>query len=467
MLGTMSVLRHFCCIFLTTVSLSALPVHAQSSPPPLNDFSLEPEETEEPPSRVQGPVADGQRPRDLTAQPPQQQPAPRNTPPRQQQSPAPATQPVPRSNQPSQTGTPATQRQTRPQTTRPQQTGNTQPAGRADNIPPGGATAPAPGVGVNDNDAGLAPNDNTPPPFPQATEETPSQSEISAEPSQEDGLSPTIWALIAAMLAVLGGLAFFWTRRRKNADEEPAHETPPQPQPQPVAKARQPSPPAKLGAETKPEPKPVNNDGFVTSSLKAPQPAQPPVNPRQAKPRPAQPRPASPVPQGKPYKPAPMASNTLGDLRVEFAATSAGATLMNAVLGYRVKLHNLGKGAITNVRLHGTMVQASGSEGETDIQMQPLHTAGDIAAQGAEELKGEIRVPLAGIKPIEFNRQALFVPVARFLIEYTDADGKTHSEHHAFIVGREHEPPREKMAPFRLDLGPRNFELVGQRVLAV
>jgi hypothetical protein len=33
----------------------------------------------------------------------------------------------------------------------------------------------------------------------------------------------------------------------------------------------------------------------------------------------------------------------------------------------------------------------------------------------------------------------------------------------SYIVGREAKPPAEKMAPFRLDLGPRLWRHVGQR----
>jgi hypothetical protein len=46
---------------------------------------------------------------------------------------------------------------------------------------------------------------------------------------------------------------------------------------------------------------------------------------------------------------------------------------------------------------------------------------------------------------------------------YDWGDGRKGQTAQSYIVGRESDPPAAKMAPFRLDLGPRVYRKVGTR----
>lgn len=157
-----------------------------------------------------------------------------------------------------------------------------------------------------------------------------------------------------------------------------------------------------------------------------------------------------------------------GHVRIEFTADAASSTLINAILGYSVTLTNESGDRLTNLKLSGAMAQA-----EKDLAMSDLGFSEDVLHQIAAldgndsiTLTGELRLPLTAIRPIAFKSQALFIPLARFAVEYLDSDDEKHRQVAAFVVGREYDPPRPRMAPFRLDLGPRSFTPVGQRALS-
>ncbi|GAA0473924.1 hypothetical protein GCM10009096_14190 [Parasphingorhabdus litoris] len=94
-----------------------------------------------------------------------------------------------------------------------------------------------------------------------------------------------------------------------------------------------------------------------------------------------------------------------------------------------------------------------------------LHEIEELPAGETISVKGDIRLPLNAIRPITIKAQALFIPLARFGVVYLDQHDVECQQIASFIIGREYEPRRPKMAPFRLDLGPKIFEPVGQRPL--
>jgi hypothetical protein len=76
-------------------------------------------------------------------------------------------------------------------------------------------------------------------------------------------------------------------------------------------------------------------------------------------------------------------------------------------------------------------------------------------------------MPRAEMREIKVQGRSLFIPTVAFNLLYAwgrDKTGQTCSSH---IVGREPEQPSQKMAPFRLDLGPRIYRQVGQRPSAL
>ncbi|CAO1650542.1 LPXTG cell wall anchor domain-containing protein [Parasphingorhabdus sp. NYA22] len=152
-------------------------------------------------------------------------------------------------------------------------------------------------------------------------------------------------------------------------------------------------------------------------------------------------------------------------ITIGFLPRSANTTLFNAVLGFELTLSNHGGEDLSDIRVSGTMVQADdhGARDSIAAGLSLLQAVPNLTTGETEKIVAEFRVPLAGIHPILFGSQALFVPLVQISIEFTDASGFQHFQTTAFLVGQEHQPPRPKMAPFRLDLGPRSFAPLGHR----
>ena len=71
------------------------------------------------------------------------------------------------------------------------------------------------------------------------------------------------------------------------------------------------------------------------------------------------------------------------------------------------------------------------------------------------------------MRPIRHADRVLFVPVVAVNVLYEwdagaegGAQGQTAM---SYVIGRENRPPSPKMAPFRLDQGPRVYREVGHR----
>tara|TARA_R110001606_G_scaffold86594_1_gene195932 strand:+ start:12840 stop:13988 length:1149 start_codon:yes stop_codon:yes gene_type:complete len=152
-------------------------------------------------------------------------------------------------------------------------------------------------------------------------------------------------------------------------------------------------------------------------------------------------------------------------ITIGFLPRSANTTLFNAVLGFELTLSNDGGEDLSDIRVSGTMAQADdhGTRDSVAAGLSLLQATPNLTTGETGKIVAEFRVPLAGIHPILFGSQALFVPLVQISIEFTDASGFQHFQTAAFLVGQEHQPPRPKMAPFRLDLGPRSFAPLGHR----
>ncbi len=275
------------------------------------------------------------------------------------------------------------------------------------------------------------------------------QPDAGAAPSSEQ---TTLYWVVPIAIILLAGLGFlFWRRKGKakssNIDVATSpllSETEPEENTKTPADEPTPTPapePTKPISDIKPDVE-TPSDGFVTTKIRKPEPVP------------------QPTPAATPVQ-APLSDQ----LSVEFQAERASSTLMNAVVGYRVIVKNRSNQQIRDLRVTGTMIQADKNLVETaaSSQGQLLHEIGDLAAGQKEQVSGDIRLPLATFQPIEFQSQKLFVPLILLRFDYTDNDGNAQMQAVNYLVGTEHVPPREKMAPFRLDLGPRNFGNVAHR----
>jgi LPXTG-motif cell wall-anchored protein len=267
-------------------------------------------------------------------------------------------------------------------------------------------------------------------PLPEL-EATPQPDNIDSAPVQpaadNSSGNPLIYLGLIALILALAGI-FLW-RRRSRSDSVPAIEEPQEN----IAK------PAENGA----------------------------ISPPQTKPASAKPAPAF---AATPPPPAPS-STPKSAIKLEFIPSRAETTLFNAIIAYRLNIINIGEKPIRDVAVHALVEQA-----KRDMMQQvpplegadllPLRHNHDLIEPGASQaFEGEFRLPLNTIEPIQVSSRYLFVPVTHFWIGYSEVDGTRFAATRSFLVGEEANPPTAKVAPIRLELGPRKIMAVGQRPL--
>ena len=248
------------------------------------------------------------------------------------------------------------------------------------------------------------------------------------------------WPWIAALVALLGGGAFIawsqWSRRHRYDDPgrlafagtgEVARQPVQAPRPDPVPSRGQsrpsprpdPVPPVRPAAVPAP-----SNDGLIVSTRLKPQ------------------------------------------LNVEFHPDRVVVTDDEVLLQFEVVLANVGSAPARDVLLEARLFTASISQDqEIAAFFQNPMTEGDrmtsIAPLGRISLKSVARLPLADLNRFEAAGRKLFVPLVGFNISYRSSAGEGHASA-SFLVGRGNEED-EKLAPFRLDQGPRSFRGLSYR----
>ena len=278
----------------------------------------------------------------------------------------------------------------------------------------------------------LAPSEPAPQAAPPAAPATPA-----AEPPLRAPADASSWGWIAGAIALLAAaLAVAWLFLRRRPEEEP------QPYEAPEA-APTPPPPVAKPATTKPVPVPP-----------APKPKAPPPAPAAA-----------------------TAERPWIDLTLE--VRSARLSLMGATIGYALTLHNRGKRSADDILIRTFMANADANQ---QAQLQqffagtvglPAHSAVSLAPGQSYSLTGELRLLPDQITPLQMGDRALLIPLVAFDAQYRWSDepdgapvgsGRTGR---AFIVGQEKTPPADRLAPFRVDQGPRQFRTPGSRATAL
>lgn len=320
------------------------------------------------------------------------------------------TQPVPQTA-PEQ---PAAQSEPSPQPTRRERPRAATPDTQPEAAPPQ-ESAPAPQTA-----APAAAKNNEPAPAPSPAP-TPTPAADAAS-----GL-PLPWIIGAG--AVLAALAAFVLLRRRRA-----------PAPEPVA-------------EVQPAVKPV------------PPPSPPPV---------AEPEPA---PAPPPLSTAPADDGDRPWLDMDLAITQARFSLMGVTISYALALHNRGTTAARDVIVRGTLGNAGAQQqavlnaffaGDDGL---PLHSVVAVAPGETHRLVGDLRLSADQIAPVEMSGRSLLIPLAAFDASYRwgEDDAAQHGPGRtarAFIVGQEQEPPAARLAPLRLDQGPRQYRRPAARAAA-
>ena len=270
----------------------------------------------------------------------------------------------------------------------------------------------------------LAPpvDETTPSLESQPEAEQPAVSPASALPAGDNEVSLLPW--LFALLLVAAGVAWFVWRQRSAA--RPAY--------------------ASSGASVQ---------GFVAS------PPAPSTSPRIAHPAPA----PAPAP-GPPRSDGIVSTRLRPWLEIEFGATRAVVTDDAATVHFDIMLYNSGSAPARDVLVEGRMFNA-GPDQDREIgsfMEQPVaqgDTIPEIAPLSRVALKSAVALPRTSVREYEVEGRKLFVPIVGFnaLYRFGPNQGQTSA---SYIVGRGGSDGG-KMAPIRLDLGPRIFRGLSQR----
>lgn len=216
----------------------------------------------------------------------------------------------------------------------------------------------------------------------------------------------------------------------------------------------------------------------------APEPLQPPSVPRTPVPPPAMPRssaptggitvrrpdafaPRQPDLMPPPVRPAGIVSSRLRPwLDIRFEPSRAVIDETQASVQFDVTVTNSGGAPARNVLVEGVMINAGA---EQDVELSRFFEApvgsgeriDSIPPMGSVSLKSAVSLPLDQVRAYDVGGRKLFVPVIAFnaLYEWSGGTGQSSA---SFLLGRSGSGEAERdggsrMAPLRLDLGPRLF----------
>ena len=198
-------------------------------------------------------------------------------------------------------------------------------------------------------------------------------------------------------------------------------------------------------------------------------PAAAPAVPRMAQPAPAptlaRTAAAAPAPS-RPRSDGIISSSLRPWIDIEFGATRAVVTDDAATVHFDIILYNSGGAPARDVLVEGRMFNA-GPDQDSEIggfMEQPIakgEPIPEIAPLSRVALKSAVALPRTALKEYEIEGRKLFVPILGFnaLYRFGANQGQTSA---SFIVGRGGDDGG-KMAPIRLDLGPRIFRGLSQR----
>ena len=156
-------------------------------------------------------------------------------------------------------------------------------------------------------------------------------------------------------------------------------------------------------------------------------------------------------------------------IQLAFKPAAASATDERAAVQFVLTVANVGNAPARRVRIEARMF-AMGEDHDAALAAffaAPLERATSIASSIppgiSTDLRTQVTLPRAAVRPIRHADRMLFVPVVAINLLYEWDDGEAGQTAMSYVIGRENRPPVAKMAPFRLDQGPRVYREVGHR----
>ncbi|QQV76346.1 hypothetical protein H5J25_12720 [Sphingomonas aliaeris] len=211
------------------------------------------------------------------------------------------------------------------------------------------------------------------------------------------------------------------------------------------------------------------DDDEIEDAYEPVDPAFPaPVPSVQAEPEPAPPpAPAAPVPPIAATAPS-AGPEQRAQIDVEMRPLRAGTNLTGGAVDYEITLRNSGEIAANDVRVDIRVMNASNDQ---DAMLKalfghfidkPIVAKFGLDAGESLSLGGMAMMPNEAVVPLNIGGRPFFVPVFTVNVLYRWGSTDHGQTAAAWVIGIEREPGA-KMAPFRLDAGPRMYDTVGQR----
>lgn len=258
----------------------------------------------------------------------------------------------------------------------------------------------------------------------------PSTPATGPQPSSLAPAGTPVWAWLAALAAALVAAGFYWWTRQE--------------------RGRRQADPGRLafaGAARNVE------AGAPGAPRAAPSPPKPTSDPVEA------------APVSKPKSDGLITSSALKpELEIQFVPDRLVITDREAVVQFDLKIANVGGASARNVLVEGLLVCASATQDQEIAQFfKHPRATGDripgIAPMDSLGLKSAVRLPLDQLKSFEAGGRTLFVPMVAFNLIHGNNNQQVSA---SYLVGRGKEDD-EKLAPFRLDMGPRIFRGLSAR----
>lgn len=159
-------------------------------------------------------------------------------------------------------------------------------------------------------------------------------------------------------------------------------------------------------------------------------------------------------------------------IEVTFVPDYAAATFTRVAMRYVVTVRNSGSKPVKDLAIRAAMIPASAEQDQelaafmADDTRVISHRVEKLGAGQSVDIEGEMALPLNQARAVRYGQRLLFVPVAAFAIAFT-RNRSARRLPLAYMVGVDSGGAQGKMGPLRLDLGPKTYNHVGQRPLAL
>jgi hypothetical protein len=195
----------------------------------------------------------------------------------------------------------------------------------------------------------------------------------------------------------------------------------------------------------------------------APAPPRPAPAPPIAK-APARPRPAAPPRTGA-HSGLVVATRLRPWLEIEFVPVRGLVDEVKSAVAFKISLFNSGSVPARDILIEAGLFNG-GPQQDQEIQQffaNPV-AKGDrlplIEPLKRVEIEAAVALQREMLRPIEIEGRTLFVPMVAFNVLYSWSSGQGQTSA-SYLVGKQ--TKGEKLAPFRLDLGPRVFSDLAER----